>query len=105
MSKKKRQPLYGLSKGNTPRKARDMLDMDYVATLSEADKLWLDKFCREYYQCTLRRDGTDMHSADEQRRSLYGDNNARQRDMWNQFVRDHDDMRGFSGTVDGEDDE
>ena len=95
--------MYGLSKGNTPRKARDMLDMDYLSRLGPEELRFLDQFCREYYQCTLRRDGTDMHSADEQRRSLYGDNNARQRDMWNQFTREPNEPTKL--TADGEDDE
>ncbi len=47
---------------------------------------WLDKFSREYYQASFRKDGDNLHS-DEQRRQCYQANNERGRDMWTQMQR------------------
>jgi hypothetical protein len=84
--KSKKPTLHGLEKRFTRKYARDFLDLDYVDQLSPEEARWMDKFCREFYQNTFKRDGTDLQD-DEQRRECYRVTNSRNRDMWNQFRR------------------
>lgn len=62
------------------------MDIDYFESLNDEEKAFLDKFCREFYQNTFKRDGNDLHE-DDKRRECYRNTNARQRDVWNQFMR------------------
>lgn len=82
----KKKPLYGLSKGTTYKKARDMNDMDYIDKLNDHEKQWLDKFAREYYQATFSKTEPNKHP-DSMKRACYQANNERGRDMWTQMQR------------------
>lgn len=82
-----KKPKYiGLNRGMTYRYARPFHDFDYIDSLDDEAKAFLDKFCKEYYQNTFKRDGNDLQD-DDKRRECYRNTNARQRDMWNQFLR------------------
>lgn len=101
--KKKQDTLYGLSKQHTRAHVRDMLDMDYLAKLSEEELQFLDKFAREYYQNAFTNTKKDLHPAkSEKRRALYRADHARRRDVWTQCNRMPFD---FTDTVDFEDEE
>jgi hypothetical protein len=64
---------------------RDSLDFDYLEKLSPEERAWLDEFSREYYHGNPPREGA-LHPQ-ERRKELYAANNARNRDMWNQWDR------------------
>lgn len=82
MAKKPRK-LYGLCPESMRRRVRDFVDYDYVNSLSPEEKVWLDKFSREYYLASLDKDGKDIHTPDKYSKALYNANNARNRDIWN----------------------
>ena len=86
-SKRKDGTAYGLSRRHTRKKSRDFNDFDYIDKLTDAEKQWLDKFSREYYQNQFTNTRRDKHSRQEQRRQCYSNENSRQRDVWNQFFR------------------
>lgn len=81
---------YGLSRQHTRRAARDFLDFDYIEKLAATDPAaleWLERFAREYYQSRFTNTDKDLHNTKELKRREYGENNARVRDMWNNFYR------------------
>lgn len=82
MTKKSRPALT-----NFRRNVREMTDFDYVHKLSEEEADWLEKFANEYYSANFSKI-SNFHVTDEQRRKCYNANNARQRDLWNRFMRE-----------------
>jgi len=103
--KKKPQPTYGLSRRHTRRKSREFLDFDYADSLCPADRLWLEKFSREYYQNRFTNTRKDKHSKQDQRRKCYTNENARERDMWNKMFRDPGDPSNSATDNDDDDDD
>ena len=89
---KKKRKFYGLSRNHTRRAARDFNDIDYADKLSPAEKRWLDRFCREYYQNTFTGTHRDHHNLQEMRRRCYRGENERNRDVWNVFQRTWSDL-------------
>jgi hypothetical protein len=85
VSKKPTPPNVGLSKQHTRRNAREFVDFDYADKLSPEELKFLEQFSREFYQSDLRR--PKLHTSPEDKRKIYSANNARNRDMWNQFQR------------------
>lgn len=61
---------------------RENIDMDYVQTLNNDDKAWLNKFMEEYNGASFKNDGTDIHDTQELRRDCYGRNNQRNRCLY-----------------------
>lgn len=99
MSKKK--PRYGLEPNCVVYAAREYVDFDYVDILSEADKDFLDRFSREYYNNFFAKNAPTIHKTAEQKREVYRVNHARRRDMWTFYHRmPHD----YTATVIAKDD-
>lgn len=79
---------HGLATRKMRKSARELADQDYIQELIKKDPAaadWLDKFNREYYLGSFGDDPTkDLHP---DRKKVYTENNQRNRDMWNKFVR------------------
>lgn len=87
MSKKRKNPLYGLHPKHARKANRDFIDFDYVSRLSEDEKLWLNQFSHEFYQARFLNDTKNLHDDQESQRACYGANNARNRDIWNKQTK------------------
>lgn len=57
---------------------------EVIRPLTEEEKEWLNKFYSEYYNASLKRDGSDLHDTEDEtvRKDIYGANNARNRDLY-----------------------
>jgi len=73
-------PLYN------PKNRRETIDYDYLNKLSEEELDWLNKFTEEYNGASFKNDERDIHQDKEQKREIYGRNNARNRCLYT-FVR------------------
>jgi hypothetical protein len=84
MAKKKKR--YVLNNTRVSKLKKDFLDYDYVNSLSNDEKKWLNKFTEEYYQGYFRKSRgkirDSLHKTDSQRRSCYNQNNANNRDLY-----------------------
>lgn len=65
--------------------ALEFYDFDYLNKLSAADRLWLMKFCVGYYNASPKNSG--LFGTDRHRKACFAANNARNRDMFNKWVR------------------
>jgi hypothetical protein len=75
-----------LSPAAARRHVKECLDFDYLAKLTPEEMAWLETFAAEYYHTHFKKNVDPIHP-DDQRKSLYGANNARYRDLWNQSDR------------------
>lgn len=57
-------------------------DFDYIHQLSEKDKAYLNSFIEEKLNARFNHDGKKLHKTKAQKRAIYTENNARQRDMY-----------------------
>lgn len=87
--------------GALPKYSRPYVDYDYVDSLSDKDKEWLNEFTEEYYGNTFRKDKKKklksgkkkklkrgLHAkAGLERTELYRQTNERNRDIYNQRLR------------------
>ncbi len=94
MKNAKKPIRYGLSPNHTKYTSRELVDFDYVASLSPEAADWLDKFSREYYQNTFRKEG-NLYDSKESRREIYKIDNARRRDVWTRHSRMPNDFTDF----------
>ena len=71
------------------RSAKDFFDFDYLETLSDADREWLLEFSFVFYnQATSKKASAVLKKLDpDTRRALWGNDNARRRDIWNNRQR------------------
>lgn len=57
----------------------------YAHKLKYEDKIWLNKFAKEWISASFDKDESkNLHKTQEQRSSCYGRNNARNRDIFTQ---------------------
>lgn len=89
MAKRKNQPRYGLMQSRARPGARDFLDFDYLKQLSDEELDWLNRFATEFYRADFSKPGKALHRTKAKKRECYGANNARNRDIWNQWSRLH----------------
>lgn len=57
-----------------------MIDMDYIESLSEKEKVWLDRFVHEYHLASFKKEGKSLHKK-SQRTEIYRNNNSSNRCM------------------------
>jgi hypothetical protein len=82
----------GLKKKSQRRAARPFVDFDYLDKLSPEELAWLEKYVQEEYRAYFKNDGTDFAAPrSPERKRCYDDNNARNRDIWNQRYRTDED--------------
>jgi hypothetical protein len=87
----KKQPRM-LERRSNKKVVREFMDFDYLDQLTEEEFEFLNTFAREFYDNAFKDNGTDLHPPKtDDRRECYGRENARNRDMWNRFVRVGDD--------------
>jgi hypothetical protein len=65
-----------------PRVRSEYVDMDYINSLSEPEKDWLDKFTAEYHGASFKRDGTDIQPYDKYGKDCNDRNNSQNRDQY-----------------------
>lgn len=58
-----------------------------IRPLTDKEKEFLNKFYSEYIITSFKKDGTDLHKSDEERRALYKENNKRNIDLYNLKLR------------------
>lgn len=58
---------------------QELLDFDYLDKLSDKDKIYLSKFCTEFYSADFRGE-KPLHKSKKKKREIYNNNNARNRD-------------------------
>ena len=79
----KKKKSYGLHRNFMPKNKRWLLDCDYVDSLSDYDKAWLDQFNREFVEGAIKKgDGTALHYTDDLRKAAYRENTCRTRDLF-----------------------
>lgn len=66
----------------TPKVRREFLDMDYIDKLNPKEKEWLNKFTEEYLNASFKNKPSDLHKSKKSKRTIYNQNNARNRDMF-----------------------
>lgn len=68
----------------------------YAHRLGPAERKWLERFNREYYDSDNRalRAPDALHRSDELRRACYAAQNAAQRDVYSRGLVECEDMRG-----------
>lgn len=84
MKKKRQQAKYpGLKKELYSKVKQQYFDIDYINTLSEEEKQWLNDFLNEYYGANLNESKERMHNTPTLRKDVFDRNNARNRDIYN----------------------
>jgi hypothetical protein len=79
MSRKK---LYHLSKWRLPKNLRWLHDFDYINKLSPAERNWLNKFIKEYYDGNVKKGDLDaLHNTTKLRKDCYNRKNLQNRDL------------------------
>lgn len=66
--------------------SKEFDDIDYWDKLSDEEKEWLVDFVDEYYYNFDRKNGP-MPKDKKSKRKRYQNDNARRRDIWNNFIR------------------
>ena len=61
---------------------RETIDADYLNQLSPEELDWYNKFMEEWNGASFKNDETDLHQSQEDKRDIYGRNNARNRCMY-----------------------
>lgn len=85
MSRRSKVKHPNLKKNYILRNRKEYTDYDYVDTLSEQDKAYLDKFSGEFYGASFKRDKKsgkykgNLHKTKSQKKECYDANNARNR--------------------------
>lgn len=99
----KKKPNYGLERKFNKKNVREFIDFDYVAKLTPEEAEFLNKFSEEFYGNHFKNDGTDLHpQKTASRKRCYDAENARNRDTWNQRLRDDADPANRGDTEDGD---
>lgn len=84
MATKRSKTKYpGLKKELYSKIKQQYFDIDYVNSLSEDEKQWLNDFMNEYYGANLNESKERMHNTDVLRKDVFDRNNARNRDIYN----------------------
>jgi len=81
---KKQRKLWGLERFTFPVAIQNVMDMDYIGKLNNKEKQWLSQFNNEYFGNTLNKDWRKNLHLKEQKKSIYDQTNARNRDIFNQ---------------------
>jgi len=79
---------YGLHKSTVKKAVREFVDYDYLDQLTEAEKDYLDKFSREFYNGDIAATAP-VHPPIFKLR-LYAANNSRNRDVFSMWRRGYD---------------
>lgn len=87
---------YGLEQKCYPKHSQWKIDQDYITSLNNEEKNWLDKFNQEYYKGNIKKgDKTALHNTDELRKECYRRNERAKYDTFNvktvsnQLVNEH----------------
>jgi hypothetical protein len=65
-----------------PKVRREYLDMDYISSLSEDEKAWLNKFIEEELNASFKNTRKDFNRTKAQKKAIYHKNNARNRCLY-----------------------
>lgn len=82
MSKKVKKIYRWLRKRQLPKNIQWMFDFDYINSLSEEEKEWLNKFIKEYLDAAIKKgDEEAIHNTDNLRKDCYNRRNRQNRDL------------------------
>lgn len=71
------------------------MDQDYINNLSQEDKEYLSQFNNEYYGNTLNKDWRKNLHLKQDKKAIYDQTNARNRDMFNQRYKYNENESGI----------
>ncbi len=60
----------------------DLVDYDYVESLTEEEKEWLNRFTEEYVHANFKHEGKQLHKTKKMKKTCYDANNSRNRDIF-----------------------
>ncbi len=81
-NKRESSKFPALDKSLNLKSRSDLIDYDYVHTLSEKDKKWLNQFTEEYTNAGIKKGRKNLHSTKALKKDCYDRNNARNRCQW-----------------------
>jgi len=87
--------LWGLERLTFPKAVQQYLDQDYISTLNDEEKQWLSKFNNEYYGNTLNKDWRKNLHLKEQKKAIFDQTNARNRDIFNNRYKFNENESGI----------
>ena len=65
-----------------PKVRKEFIDFDYLHKLDPEDLEYLNKVMEEELHASFKNDETDLNQSQEDKRRVYSNNNARNRDMY-----------------------
>lgn len=83
VTKRSKTKYPGLKKELFSKIKQQYFDVDYVNSLSEEEKQWLNDFMTEFLGANLNESKERMHNTSDLRKSVFDANNARNRDIYN----------------------
>lgn len=96
IKKKKKVKLWGLERLTFNKAAQQYLDQDYISTLDDKDKEWLSRFNNEYYGNTLNKNWNKNLHYKEQKKAIFDQTNARNRDIFNKRYKFNEHESGIA---------
>lgn len=81
-TKRSRVKYPALDPSYMPKVRQEFLDIDYLNQLSPKEKEWLNKFMEEHLNASFKNNKTDLTKTKEQKKKIYNQNNARNRDLY-----------------------
>lgn len=61
---------------------QELIDFDYLDKLNDKEKAWLNNFVEEEINANFNHTGKILNKTDEEKRTCYNRNNARNRDIF-----------------------
>lgn len=87
IKKPKAKKNWGLEVRTFNKAAQQYMDYDYIAKLNPEEKAWLAQFNNEYLGNTLNKDWRKNLHYKENKKAIYDQTNARNRDMYNNLYK------------------
>lgn len=84
---KRPKKLWGLEVRTFNKAAQQYMDQDYVGKLNDEEKQWLSTFNNEFYGNTLNKDWRKNLHYKGNKKAIYDQTNARNRDMYNNLYK------------------
>lgn len=82
--KRQTKKYAGLSRDVNRKNLKEFIDFDYIDKLTDKEKDFLDRFCKEDYSADFSHDRTITKSK-KKRREIYRNNNKRNQDTFSYF--------------------
>ncbi len=80
----------------------DLVDYDYIDSLTEEEKDWLNRFTEEYVHANFKHDGKVLQKTKKLKKACYDSNNSRNRDIFTKSKAAGQLVFGFENGEDAE---